>query len=220
MAAIPSNLTSLDFSEIRESIRSYLRTRDEFTDYDFDGSAASYLLDVLSYNTYYASFNANMAMNEAFLESATIRDNVVKIAKQLNYTPRSVKAPKACVQFAVQTALSDKESTKKLTLPGGRLKDQRDVTWELLNQIPGISCVKPMGAIYLFPKLDQKFFNIEDDEKLILNILEQGKILLVQGSAFNISDKQHFRIVFLPEVDQLAKAINQVSTVLDSYRKS
>ncbi|MDG2420244.1 MAG: pyridoxal phosphate-dependent aminotransferase [Gammaproteobacteria bacterium] len=122
-------------------------------------------------------------------------------------------------QFAVQTALNDKESSKKLTLPGGRLKEQRDVTWELLNQIPGISCVKPMGAIYLFPKLDQKFFNIEDDEKLILNILEQEKILLVQGSAFNISDKQHFRIVFLPEVDQLAKAINQVSNVLDSYRK-
>jgi len=122
-------------------------------------------------------------------------------------------------QFAVQTALSDKESAKKLTLPGGRLKEQRDVTWELLNQIPGISCVKPMGAIYLFPKLDQKFFNIEDDEKLILNILEQEKILLVQGSAFNISDKQHFRIVFLPEADQLAKAINQVSTVLDSYRR-
>ena len=123
-------------------------------------------------------------------------------------------------QFAVQTALTDKESAKKLTLPGGRLKEQRDVIWELLNQIPGISCVKPMGAIYLFPKLDQKFFNIEDDEKLILNILEQEKILLVQGSAFNISDKQHFRIVFLPEVDQLTKAINQVSTVLDSYRKS
>ncbi len=105
MAAIPSNLTSLDFSEIKESIRSYLRTRTEFTDYDFDGSAASYLLDVLSYNTYYAAFNANMAMNEAFLESATIRDNVVKIAKQLNYTPRSIKAAKACLNFAVQTQL-------------------------------------------------------------------------------------------------------------------
>ena len=103
MAAIPSNLTSLDFSEIKESIRSYLRTRTEFTDYDFDGSAASYLLDVLAYNTYYASFNANMSMNEAFLESATIRDNVVKIAKQLNYTPRSIKAPKACIAFSVQT---------------------------------------------------------------------------------------------------------------------
>ena len=103
MPAIPSNLTSLDFGEIKESIKSYLRTRTEFTDYDFDGSAASYLLDVLAYNTYYSAFNANMAMNEAFLESATIRDNVVKIAKQLNYTPRSIKAAKACVAFAVQT---------------------------------------------------------------------------------------------------------------------
>ena len=103
MAAIPSNLTSLDFTEIKESIRSYLRTRTEFTDYDFEGSAASYLLDVLAYNTYYAAFNANMVMNEAFLESATIRDNVVKIAKQLNYTPRSIKASKACLHFAVQT---------------------------------------------------------------------------------------------------------------------
>mgnify|MGYP003324800664 CR=1 FL=1 len=91
MAAIPSNLTSLDFTEIRESIRSYLRTRDEFTDYDFDGSAASYLLDVLSYNTYYASFTANMAMNEAFLESATIRDNVVKIAKLYTTFCKSTK---------------------------------------------------------------------------------------------------------------------------------
>ena len=103
MSAIPSNLTSLDFTEIKESIKSYLRTRNEFTDYDFEGSAASYLLDVLAYNTYYAAFNANMAMNEAFLESATIRDNVVKIAKQLNYTPRSIKASKACINFAVQT---------------------------------------------------------------------------------------------------------------------
>ena len=103
MTAIPSNLTSLDFTEIKDSIKSYLRTRNEFSDYDFEGSAASYLLDVLAYNTYYAAFNANMAMNEAFLESATIRDNVVKIAKQLNYTPRSIKASKACINFAVQT---------------------------------------------------------------------------------------------------------------------
>jgi len=121
MAAIPSNLTSLDFTEIKESIRSYLRTREEFTDYDFDGSAASYLLDVLSYNTYYASFNANMAMNEAFLESATIRDNVVKIAKQLNYTPRSIKASKACLNFSVQTSLvgSSNAYPATVTLPQG-----------------------------------------------------------------------------------------------------
>ena len=121
MAAIPSNLTSLDFSEIKESIRSYLRTRTEFTDYDFDGSAASYLLDVLAYNTYYASFNANMSMNEAFLESATIRDNVVKIAKQLNYTPRSIKASKACLNFSVQTTYIGDSAIypAQVTLPKG-----------------------------------------------------------------------------------------------------
>ena len=98
MSAIPSQLTSLDFFEIKESIRSYLRTRKEFTDYDFEGSAASYLIDIFAYNTYYTAFNANMALNEAFLETATVRDNIVSIAKQLNYTPRSIKAPRACVE--------------------------------------------------------------------------------------------------------------------------
>lgn len=106
MSAIPSQLTSLDFFEIKESIRSYLRTRKEFSDYDFEGSTASYLIDILAYNTYYTAFNANMALNEAFLETATVRDNIVRIAKQLNYTPRSIKAPKACVMLSVQTEQS------------------------------------------------------------------------------------------------------------------
>tara|TARA_E500000331_G_scaffold210905_1_gene202198 strand:- start:164 stop:2284 length:2121 start_codon:yes stop_codon:yes gene_type:complete len=106
MAAIPSQLTSLDFFEIKESIRSYLRTRKEFSDYDFEGSSASYLIDILAYNTYYTAFNANMALNEAFLETATVRDNIVRIAKQLNYTPRSVKAPRACVRMVAQTTTS------------------------------------------------------------------------------------------------------------------
>ena len=106
MAAIPSQLTSLDFFEIKESIRSYLRTRKEFSDYDFEGSSASYLIDILAYNTYYTAFNANMALNEAFLETATVRDNIVRIAKQLNYTPRSVKAPRACVKMVAQTTTS------------------------------------------------------------------------------------------------------------------
>ena len=105
MPAVPSQLTSLDFFEIKESIRSYLRTRKEFTDYDFEGSAASYLIDILAYNTYYTAFNANMALNESFLETATVRDNIVKIAKQLNYTPRSIKAPKACLDMTVQTSV-------------------------------------------------------------------------------------------------------------------
>ena len=106
MPAIPSQLTSLDFFEIKESIRSYLRTRNEFSDYDFEGSAASYLLDILAYNTYYTAFNANMALNEAFLETATVRDNIVRIAKQLNYTPRSIKAAKACVTVTATVPIS------------------------------------------------------------------------------------------------------------------
>ena len=105
MSAIPSQLTSLDFFEIKESIRSYLRTRKEFSDYDFEGSSASYLIDILAYNTYYTAFNANMALNEAFLETATVRDNIVRIAKQLNYTPRSIKAPRAGVKLVAQTTV-------------------------------------------------------------------------------------------------------------------
>ena len=105
MPATPSNLTSLDFFEIKESIKSYLRTRPEFSDYDFEGSSASYLIDTLAYNTYYSAFTANMSMNEAFLESATVRDNVVRIAKQINYTPRSIKAAKACVRITAQAAV-------------------------------------------------------------------------------------------------------------------
>jgi hypothetical protein len=106
MTGVPSRLTSLDFFQIRESIKSYLRTRTEFSDYDFEGSASSYLLDTLAYNTYYTAFNANMAVNELFLESATIRDNVVKVAKLLNYTPTSIKASRACLKLQMQTQLT------------------------------------------------------------------------------------------------------------------
>jgi len=102
---IPTDLTAMDFNSIKASIKDYLRTRPEFTDFDFEGATLSYLIDVLAYNTYYTAFTANMAVNEAFLSSATVRDNVVSIAKLLDYTPRSSRAPKACVSFSVQTDL-------------------------------------------------------------------------------------------------------------------
>lgn len=121
-------------------------------------------------------------------------------------------------QFAVQTALGGYQSINELVLPGGRLKRQRDTTWELLTQIPGVSCVKPAGAIYMFPKLDPSIYKIKDDVALIMDILEQEKILLVQGSAFNIQDNQHFRLVFLPREDELAPAIGKISRVLEQYR--
>lgn len=101
----PTNLVNIDFDDIRESIKSYLRTRQEFSDYDFTGSTLSYLIDVLAYNTYYSSFNANMALNELFLDTSSIRDNVVSLARSINYLPRSVSAAKACITITAQTAL-------------------------------------------------------------------------------------------------------------------
>jgi len=121
-------------------------------------------------------------------------------------------------QFAVQTALGGYQSIKELILPGGRLKLQRDLTWDLLRQIPGVSCVKPGGAIYMFPKLDPSVYRIKNDVALVLDILEQEKILLVQGSAFNIQDSQHFRLVFLPREDELKQAVHQIARVLEQYR--
>ena len=121
-------------------------------------------------------------------------------------------------QLAIQTALGGYQSINDLVMPGGRLKDQRDITWKLLSEIPGVSCVKPKGAIYLFPKLDPKIYKIDDDVALVLKILEQEKILLVQGSAFNISDTQHLRIVFLPTVAELEMAINKFAKVLAMLR--
>ncbi len=121
-------------------------------------------------------------------------------------------------QFAVQTALGGYQSINELILPGGRLKQQRDTAWELLTQIPGVSCVKPRGAIYMFPRFDPEVFKIDDDVALILDILEQEQILLVQGSAFNIEDTHHLRLVFLPRVDELTPAIAGIARVLEQYR--
>ena len=122
-------------------------------------------------------------------------------------------------QFAVQTALGGYQSINDLVLPGGRLKQQRDIAWELLTQIPGVSCVKPRGAIYMFPKLDPSIYKIDDDVALIMDILEHEQILLVQGSAFNIEDTQHMRLVFLPRVDELEPAVAGIARVLEKYRQ-
>lgn len=121
-------------------------------------------------------------------------------------------------QFAVQTALGGYQSINDLVLPGGRLRQQRDITWDLLTHIPGVTCVKPKGAIYLFPKLDPAVYKIDDDVTLVMDILGQEKILLVQGSGFNIDDKQHLRLVFLPREDELRQAIGQIANVLQQYR--
>ena len=131
----PNNLTELDFEEIKSSIKSYLRTRSEFSDYDFDGSSLSYLVDLLAYNTYYTSFNANMAMNEAFLPSATVRDNVVNIAKLLNYVPRSITASKACLYVSIQTTQLNGSYPTSVTLPKGSVATGGNYVWNILSDV-------------------------------------------------------------------------------------
>ncbi len=120
-------------------------------------------------------------------------------------------------QHAIQTALGGYQSINELIAPGGRLRQQRDLAHEMLAAIPGVSCVKPRGAMYLFAKLDQKKYNIVDDERMVLDLLSQEKILIVQGSAFNWPDTDHFRIVFLPRVDEIEMAITRIAYFLESY---
>ncbi|MGX9417431.1 pyridoxal phosphate-dependent aminotransferase [Vibrio sp. RC27] len=127
--------------------------------------------------------------------------------------------PNMPMQHAIQTALGGYQSINELILPGGRLLEQRDRAWELINQIPGVSCVKPKGAMYLFPKLDQKKFNIQDDQQLVLDFLIQEKVLLVQGSGFNWPKPDHLRIVFLPHVELLEMAIGRFERFLSTYKQ-
>lgn len=120
-------------------------------------------------------------------------------------------------QHAIQTCLGGYQSINDLVLPGGRLLEQRNLAYDLLNQIPGVSCVKPKGAIYMFPKLDPKKFDIANDEKLVLDFLQQEKILLVQGTAFNWPQPDHLRVVFLPRIDDLTHALNRFAAFLSRY---
>lgn len=123
-------------------------------------------------------------------------------------------------QLAIQTALGGYQSINELIVPGGRLRDQRDLAYQMLNDIPGVSCTLPKGAIYIFPKLDPKKFKIVSDEKLILEFLLQEKVLMVQGSGFNVADKQHFRIVFLPREDVLTDSLIKLARFLSKYSQA
>jgi alanine-synthesizing transaminase len=119
--------------------------------------------------------------------------------------------------YAVQTALGGYQSINELIMPGGRLRDQRDAAMQAIDAIPGMSCVKPKGAIYLFPKLHLDHYKIKDDQQLVLDFLIREKILLVQGTAFNWPERDHLRIVFLPREDELTKAIVRLGEFLERY---
>ncbi|HUY04963.1 MAG TPA: pyridoxal phosphate-dependent aminotransferase [Rhodocyclaceae bacterium] len=122
-------------------------------------------------------------------------------------------------QFGIQTALGGYQSINDLVAPTGRLGRQRELAWRLLNDIPGVSCVKPRAAMYLFPRLDPQIYPIDDDQQFILDLLEQERVLLVQGSGFNWPRPDHFRLVFLPNADDLTEAIGRVAHFLEHYRK-
>ena len=122
-------------------------------------------------------------------------------------------------QWAIQTALGGHQSINELVCEGGRLRKQRDLAHQLITAIPGVSCVKPHAALYMFPKLDSKIYPVQDDQDFFLQLLEETKVMLVQGTGFNWPDADHFRIVFLPHEDDLREAIGRVARFLESARK-
>ncbi len=122
-------------------------------------------------------------------------------------------------QWAIQTALGGYQSIDELVGEGGRLRRQRDLAYELITQIPGVTCVKPEAALYLFPKLDPQMYPIENDQDFIAEILKEEKVLLVQGSGFNWPHPDHFRVVFLPTEDVLREAVSRLARFLERYRR-
>ena len=122
-------------------------------------------------------------------------------------------------QWAIQTALGGYQSIHDLVKEGGRLRRQRDLAYELITAIPGVSCVKPKAALYMFPRLDPVMYPIPDDRQFFMEVLRATRVMLVQGTGFNYPDQQHFRIVFLPHEDDLREAIGRLAKFLDGWRK-
>ena len=198
---LPNNLTALDFEDIKSSIKTYLRTREEFLDYDFEGSGLSYLIDVLSYNTYYSSFMANMSMNEAFLASSTIRDNVVNIAKLLSYTPGSVVCSKACVYLEVQTNQTADTYPNNITLQKGVVATGGNRTWNLLTPIT-VEVDQTTGKAY-FPAVT----------------LSQGSIITFSYQVDNFAKQRYIIPTENADMETLSVQVrpNESSTTRDTY---
>jgi alanine-synthesizing transaminase len=122
-------------------------------------------------------------------------------------------------QYAIQTALGGYQSIADLVGPGGRLLKQRDLAYQLLTAIPGVTCVKPKAALYMFPRLDPVIYPIADDQQFAYELLAEAKVLIVQGTGFNWIAPDHFRVVFLPNSDDLTDAIGRIAKFLEGYRR-
>ncbi len=169
----------------------------------FNGLSKSYRL--AGFRSGWAMFSGNLAASKSYIEGF----HMLSSMRLCSNVP---------AQLAIQTALGGYQSIQDLVLPSGRLFEQRELGHKLLTDIPGVSCVKPKGGIYLFPKLDPDYYPVKNDEQMVLDFLTQEKILLVQGTAFNASDRQHLRIVFLPRLEDLTHSINRLSEFLQRYK--
>ncbi len=147
------------------------------------------------------------------------KDHAGSFIEGINLLANMRLCPNVPAQHGIQVALGGHQSIEDLLLPGGRLLEQRDVAWQKLNEIPGVSCVKPEGALYAFPRLDPEVYDITDDEQLVLDLLLQEKILVTQGTGFNWPAPDHLRIVTLPWARDLAAAIERLGNFLVSYRQ-
>ena len=122
-------------------------------------------------------------------------------------------------QQVVQTSLGGHQSVDELLLPGGRIYEQRNFIYNAIQDIPGLSAVKPKAGLYIFPKIDRNMYRIDDDEQFVLDFLKQEKVLLVHGRGFNWQEPDHFRIVYLPRVDELAQIQEKMTRFLKQYRR-
>jgi alanine-synthesizing transaminase len=122
-------------------------------------------------------------------------------------------------QYAIQSALGGHQSIEDLVSPDGRLARQRDLAHDLLAAIPGVSCFKPRAAMYCFPRLDPRLYPVKDDQRFILDLLREEKVLVVQGTGFNWPAPDHLRLVFLPHADDLTEALKRIARFLDAYRR-
>ena len=138
----------------------------------------------------------------------------------LNMLSNMRLCPNVPGQWGIQTALGGYQSIKDLVGEGGRLRRQRDLAYELITAIPGLSCVKPSAALYMFPKLDPKVYPIADDQQFFMELLQETRVMLVQGTGFNWTRPDHFRIVFLPHEDDLREAIGRIAKFLRQRRKT
>ncbi|MCS7482455.1 pyridoxal phosphate-dependent aminotransferase [Umezawaea endophytica] len=182
-------------------------------------STASFAPDVLclTFNGLSKSYRV-AGFRTGWLTVSGPREHAASYLEGMDILANMRLCPNVPSQYAVQVALDGYQSIDDLVLPGGRLLEQRDRTWELLNAIPGVDCVKPSGALYLFPRLDPEVHAIHDDERFVLDLLLEKHILVVQGTAFNWPHPDHFRLVSLPSVEQLTRAVEQIGDFLSTYR--